>query len=254
MLASAVTWSRVLTRWQRGLPAIPAADLPRAPWPRAAVLTGCAWIAFLAVGRVTHEFDGEAALPGLKDVVASLVVSFAVWLALLAALLLGSAAPRAAFGMSLQDWPAQLGYGAGTYVASFLPTVMLMQALSPWRGEDTQHAYLRLLAEAPEWWLVLLMFVAAAIVAPLSEELLFRVVLQGWLTERFGALRGILLAAVIFAIIHGWRDGLALMPLALTLGYLFERRRSYLAVVATHSLFNSVMFGLQWLGAAGGAE
>jgi membrane protease YdiL (CAAX protease family) len=104
-----------------------------------------------------------------------------------------------------------------------------------------------LLGESPDWGVLLLMLVTVAIVAPLSEELLFRAVLQGWVRERCGAAWAIPLVAVLFAAIHGWRDGLALLPLALILGVLYERRRSYLAVVVAHGLFNSVMFGLAWL-------
>jgi membrane protease YdiL (CAAX protease family) len=97
------------------------------------------------------------------------------------------------------------------------------------------------------------MALAVAVVAPLSEELLFRVVLQGWLTERISATVAVPVVAIVFAAVHGWRDGLALLPLALILGYVFARRRSYLAVVTTHALFNSVMFGLQWLSELGGS-
>src|SRR5262245_42204879 len=105
MLASAMTWSLVLSRWQRGLPAIPPVGTPRGPWPRAAVLTAAAWIALLAANRVVHELAGplvdfgeldvprenhpdasrRSSLPNVTQVATQLVVSSVVWLVLLTA-------------------------------------------------------------------------------------------------------------------------------------------------------------------------
>ena len=46
------------------------------------------------------------------------------------------------------------------------------------------------------------------------------------------------ISSIAFAMVHGPLDGAALMPLALLLGILYDRRHSYLAVVVAHAFFN----------------
>jgi hypothetical protein len=53
--------------------------------------------------------------------------------------------------------------------------------------------------------------------------------------------------AIVFAAVHGPVDGIALLPLALILGYSFDRRQSYLTVVVIHGLFNATMLALAML-------
>jgi membrane protease YdiL (CAAX protease family) len=47
------------------------------------------------------------------------------------------------------------------------------------------------------------------------------------------------IVTVLFAAVHGLPDALPIVPLALVLGYVFHRTRSYVAVVTLHALFNS---------------
>ena len=56
-----------------------------------------------------------------------------------------------------------------------------------------------------------------------------------------------LVTAIIFAMLHGWPDAVPLMPLALVLGAVFEKTRSYLSVVVLHVLFNATNIVLLWL-------
>jgi membrane protease YdiL (CAAX protease family) len=249
LLASVVVWSLALTRWQRGLPVIDSAKVPRAEWPPWSVLIAVAWIAVLAAGRLQQDLEPDESLPSVSELAAQTGITAAIWLSVLVPLLAGNRALWPAFGFSLGHWPQELRHAALAYLASLLPTFVLLQATSFVRSEERQHDYLRLVAESPDGLATILIFVTAALLVPLAEELLFRVMLQGWLSDGLGASWGIALTAVIFAVCHGWRDGLALLPLALILGWLFERRRSYLAVVVTHAVFNSVMLGLQWLAA-----
>jgi membrane protease YdiL (CAAX protease family) len=246
-LGSTAVWLIASTRRSAGLPMIPQVNVPPANWPALAVIMAAACVLLQTAGRVANEFQEAPAPPEVRHVTASLVLGGLIWLLLLATLLLGNSTPRESFGLSFQRWPAQLGWGAAGYLAAIGPTWLMLAATRPWRSVETQHEFLKLLADAPHWSTVALMLFTVAVVAPLSEELQYRVVLQGWLAERIGVPWAIAGVALVFALAHGWRDGLALLPLALILGYLFDRRRSYLAVVTAHALFNGVMFGLQWL-------
>ncbi len=45
--------------------------------------------------------------------------------------------------------------------------------------------------------------------------------------------------ALLFAVIHGFPDMIALVPLALILGWIYQRTQSYIAIVTTHAAFNT---------------
>jgi membrane protease YdiL (CAAX protease family) len=108
------------------------------------------------------------------------------------------------------------------------------------RTEETQHEFLQLLVHegsAGAWFWVA---VTAVLAAPLAEELLYRTALQGWLEPRLTPIPAILVSSVVFALAHNFPDSIALIPLALVLGYVYYRRQSYWTVVVIHALFNGL--------------
>ena len=116
-------------------------------------------------------------------------------------------------------------------------------------------------------------WVTVAIGAPLAEEFLFRVTLQGWFYRFFGtwyeaerrahpapegeddrphappfwlAAMPVLASSVAFAAVHA-RHGMApiaLFPLALTLGVLYHRTRRLMPCVICHAAFNAMNLAL----------
>lgn len=118
------------------------------------------------------------------------------------------------------------------------------------------HPIGRLLAETTNPWLLLLAALTAVVVAPVVEEFLFRVVVQGWLESldwrlwrrhRFGPPRGVLpivLSSLFFAMLHVRRVGVE-MPL--------ERIALQLAVQAVAGV-SLVVFGPLVLRYLAGAE
>lgn len=84
-------------------------------------------------------------------------------------------------------------------------------------------------------------FLAAAVIAPISEEVLFRGYLYPALKRLIGALPSAVISAVLFAAIHNNAvslPGLTLLALALTIA--FEWSGSLMVPVFIHSLFNSL--------------
>ena len=120
--------------------------------------------------------------------------------------------------------------------------------LTPFKSEKTQHPLLRLLSDSPTLESILWSVAAAVVVAPLVEELLFRVVLQGWLKTVIAPRWAIGITSVLFGFVHGFPDAIPLVVLAIVLGYVYQQRNSYAAVVTMHGLFNAFNLTLLLLG------
>ncbi len=127
-------------------------------------------------------------------------------------------------------------------LASALPVLMVQMSLQKLLPQNkSSHALLELLSHDRSPETVLWIGAAAVVTAPLLEELLYRVILQGALRDVVGRTKAVVIVAGTFSLAHGWPNMLGLLPLALILGYIYDRTNSYLAVVTTHAAFNTGM-------------
>ena len=83
-------------------------------------------------------------------------------------------------------------------------------------------------------------WVVAALLAAISEEFVFRGVLQNSLTTRLPGWLAVVLVSGVFAALHTWRFAVAFV-LGLFLGFLYLRTRSLLTSVIAHLAINSVV-------------
>lgn len=148
-----------------------------------------------------------------------------------------------AFGAGTDRLPLHLRNGLVTVTAAWLPVFATILLTLPLRTAERQHSVLQLLEMRSSLEIYAWAVLSAVVVAPLFEELVFRVILQTSL-ERFAGRAAIPIAAVLFAGVHRFPDSLAIVPLALVLGDAYQRRRSYWEIVAAHGAFNAVMLGL----------
>ena len=83
----------------------------------------------------------------------------------------------------------------------------------------------------------------ATLLAPITEELLFRGWIYTSLREVIGVRFGILVSAALFALAH-WESthlyALAVFPVGLALGYIRQRTDSVAASITFHALYNGV--------------
>ncbi len=140
------------------------------------------------------------------------------------------------------EWGTDARAAVWGLFASLLPVWGVSLLIEPLRTSDNGHAFVRALQDHPTAPTIACISVAVLVAAPLCEELLFRVILQGWLQDRVAPATAVVAVAVAFAAIHmnSWPDPLPLVPLSLILGYLYYRRRSYLSNVLMHALFNGM--------------
>lgn len=240
LAGSFAAWGEMLRRWYRGqslVEPVTAALLPRPFW---AVICGVAWVGLNLADRIVVDLE-----PQTQPVSASLVTAaflqtsftlLVMWLLLFGS---GRFRPHDA-GLRLAEWRVSCGYGVDAFLATLLPTALVLLATFPLRSAETQHPLLRVLETTGDRSIILMLALTVVFVGPLAEELLFRVTLQGWLTRRCGRRFALVSVAVLFAIVHGWKDGIALLPLSFLLGYLYDRRQDLLAITVAHGLFNAV--------------
>lgn len=152
------------------------------------------------------------------------------------------------FGLRWHGLATDLRFAVWGLLLAQLPVHLVEYPLRSLRANNP-HLVLELLQNAGDHWQTLAWIAVEVIVlAPLIEELLFRVILQSSLEREIPALGAIVLTAVAFVGIHQWTDSLPLFPLALVLGYVYYRRRSYVAIVVLHGLFNAInLLGALWI-------
>lgn len=244
---SVMAWSWLIAGGTQTEPADNATPESPPAWSLWPLAITAAWLAMTAAGAILANSQPDRPPATAGDVAANAAIGAGLIAFLLMLLHATEARGLVPFGISLHQWPRQLALGLFGLLLAIGPVTVSLAATAAWRSQETQHSFLQLLASQPPLEVLLLMLFTVCVIAPLSEELLFRVILQGWLRSRLARWPAILLTAALFALIHGWRDSLPLLPLALILGWLFDRHHSYLAVVATHSLFNGVMLTLALL-------
>lgn len=129
--------------------------------------------------------------------------------------------------------------GLGGFAAAVGPVLLLMIVSQPLRTETSEHQFLQILRDSQSPLVMGLICVSAAVVAPLSEELTYRVILMGGSEAKVGPGVALVGSSLLFAVIHGFPDMIALVPLALILGWIYQRTQSYIAIVTTHAAFNT---------------
>ncbi|MDP6446372.1 MAG: CPBP family intramembrane metalloprotease, partial [Pirellulaceae bacterium] len=150
------------------------------------------------------------------------------------------------------------------------PIVFGLQALVTTYFQQTKHPLIEIAREGRDPWFLLAAGSAAVIIAPVTEEWVFRVVLQGWLQKLFANLpspreevewaavdkpqlesgpdrtgfAAIVVSSVLFSAIHLNHGGdfVALFVLALGLGYLYYRTNRILPSIVVHMLLNGSTF------------
>lgn len=83
----------------------------------------------------------------------------------------------------------------------------------------------------------LLMLFGICVVTPLGEELLYRRMLYVSLRKRMGFLKSLFASSVIFSAAHT-SASLAVFPISLLLGYVYEKKRRLPANIILHGLIN----------------
>ncbi len=179
-----------------------------------------------------------------------------------------------ALGLELTRCPRQLGWGLLTALAVWPIALMVLMPVSFWvvefvvnwgwglRYTQQSHTLLRELNGSAPTLNLCLAIAMALVIAPLTEEIIFRGLLQGALFRLYRSRwLAILISAAIFALFHlSVRENVAagesslaqletippLFFLGLTLGYAYEKSRSLYRPIWIHLGFNALTLLAAW--------
>ncbi len=161
-----------------------------------------------------------------------------------------------AFGLAQRNYGRCIGWALLALVFVFIGMALLgnlsaaiLQALHgalhwEWLKPEPQQIVEILRNEWP-WSLVALQGVAAIVIAPVSEELIFRGVIYSFIKQRGNARLALWVSSVLFAMVHLHPVGfLSFIFMAVVLAGIYERTQNILAPILLHSCFNGLSFAL----------
>lgn len=159
---------------------------------------------------------------------------------------------RVDLGLEPLRWLENARIGALAFLASLLPVylVNVVVYLLGWHSPETEHQILGILQGKHSPFALVGAIMSAIVMAPLTEELMYRVVLQGGLERWLPKDSALWLTAIVFAGVHslsGRPDALPLFPLALIMGYVYRQTHSFVAVFTLHALFNALSVAMKLL-------
>lgn len=245
-VASLAVLAFCVQRLLRGDPVVspPVEPSPQPHWM--SVLLVLLWVSMQLMALVNAPTsDGKP--PEVDDVRVLCGMSALIFLGLGFPLTTQGPAALSGLGFRSEGFPSQLRIGVLGFLASVLPVIVAYSTTLPWRTVENQHGLLQLLSDDPSVTTLLWVILAAVILAPLLEELMYRVILQTWLQQIAPPREALIAVAVLFAAVHRLPDAIPLLPLALVLGYVYQQTRSFIAVVVLHMLFNATNLTLALL-------
>lgn len=246
ILVSSVVWTWMAVRKMRSKPVVPSAGVVETV-PALAFGLAVSWVALnfvlrLFPGWFANEASTAVTLTGIRQ---GVMLSGGVAFVLAAIYAAGNKTKQE------NELPALRAMSLGflAFFASIGPVIIVLVVLRKLNPQEpTSHALLDFLRENRSHEAILWVSAAALVAAPLLEELLYRVILQGALRAHVSGNMSIAIVAVLFCAAHGWPNMVGLLPLAIVLGVLYDRTNSYLAIVTTHAAFNMCMLALAALG------
>ncbi len=198
LLAGGWCWWLAIGRLRAGQPLLPWDPRRPVPWDALDLLLTLLIAAGTqtAAGLLARQFVEVPEGASLKDldvdsravlVLAGSAASVLAMVLSIGAIVLRTGATRRDFGVELHKLADDLRLGLIAFVM-LAPIVYLIQLiLVQWF--ESKHPLVELLRENPSPWFLAISGFAAVVAAPLVEEYLFRLLLQGWL-EKIAWFRG----------------------------------------------------------------
>lgn len=144
--------------------------------------------------------------------------------------------------ISLGGWPDRLGRDVLLGVTAALPLLGMfyLMLMTPWKPLRQIRGFLEtvFVPMARHWSVPHIALLA--LLAGVAEETLFRAVVQGGLTPRLGPTAALVVASLLFGLVHCITAGYVALAtlMGLYLGWLWQFSGHLLAPVITHALYD----------------
>lgn len=185
-LLSLVVWAWLIACWSRKEEPIPFVPRRNVPWRFVEVAVVVGFVLFSTISAAAMPQEPEEPMTP-DDFSRRLVASAAFYLVLAGAVALFLLVIRRANARDM-GWnmklPGDLLYGGFGFVSAVLPVYLLQILLvQVFEKARQQHPLIEMLRAERRIDLLVMAVFTAVVVAPLVEEFLFRVLLQGWLEK-----------------------------------------------------------------------
>jgi len=188
-MASIGTWLVLSTRLARG-PILPYEPRRPVPWHGVWTLLPIVLVAFTVLAAIRgDDLTQDAASASTTDLIERIaqgsVQQAAFVAAFLAVVMFVSGATRADFGLPTNaiQFARDVRIGVVTWLASLVPVYGVQALLISFFGHAEGHPLIKIIEQHANPMLFVLAFLVAVLAAPICEELLFRLLLQGWLEK-----------------------------------------------------------------------
>jgi len=271
-LGSVLAWGVLLKRVGGGEEPLQYEPRVVVPWRGVDVLV-LAFVYFaceIAAGGVLRVISGPNTGGVTPAVLAASSTARLFWLVLAAAYLLVRGSSYEDLGLDFSHWRRDLTGGLLLFLAAVVPVFGVQLFFTQFFEMPSDHPLLKLTREHSAIPVLVLATFAAVLVAPLFEEFLFRLLLQGWIEgeqvrrdlARGGEWMGrpglapLLVSSTLFALLHAQSmpDPAAIFVLALFLGYAYRQTHRMLPPLVIHAGVNGWTMLNVWLMYLGGHQ
>jgi membrane protease YdiL (CAAX protease family) len=145
--------------------------------------------------------------------------------------------------------PAAAGLGVACVAPTLLCATLVERFFAPGAEPQSIVQFFAGAVARRDFAAIALTIGVAVVVAPVTEEVLFRGFLHGLLKRPAGTLPALVFNAALFAVVHGSQPAIApLFLLGLLFGIAYEFTGSLLVPIVMHVIFNAAM--IAWMFAA----
>lgn len=258
-------WSAIIRKAMRGETLVEFEPRPAVPWHGWDVLALLfLYIVLEGASLQVAMREGELEIGTLSiSTLARLSAAHLIWLAFAVPYLsYRASAYLDDLGLSLGKLPNDLRLGAKTFLAAIVPVYGIQSLLTYVLDFPSEHPLAKLARDQSDIGVLLLATLSAVVIAPLIEEFLFRVVLQGWLEKQeivwrksrgiesdLPGLGPIIVVSTIFGLLHMGHgpDPVALFVLSLFLGYAYRQTHRIYASLLVHMCVNGLAMLELWV-------
>ncbi|REK15750.1 MAG: CPBP family intramembrane metalloprotease [Planctomycetota bacterium] len=267
LLGSGLAWATIGRRLARREAPIPFE--PRGGLPFSGVE-----VVLLLLFYLLGEIVAQAALerwtayePGTvsRELLFAQAAARAGWLVVASAYLFTKTGGRAdTFGWDFRQLGRDAGLGIAVFFAAAVPVFAVQVFFVFGLGIKSEHPAIKLTQDEPSLAMLAAISVVVVGVAPLFEEFVFRVLLQGWLEAWQTTLRSfgdaddsaprpgyapLVVVSLLFGALHGGHgpDPVAIFVLSLFLGYAYRQTHRIVPSLVAHACLNGWTMVNLWI-------